>query len=184
MNNFFHITVIALTITFISIAPASAQNALDSIIHEIKGGVLVHDMDDMWSGFKRENGVDINAEAIFTPSLKILGGEIRPAAGVSINTSGDTSKIYLDARWEYSAANGLFFAFGLGGAVHDGKRHLVDNNMKALGSRLLFHIPIEAGYRIDAHHGISVYFDHISNGNTQDENEGLDTLGVRYGYRL
>ncbi len=104
---------------------------------------MVHDMDDMWSGFNRENGVDNNAEAIFLPSIKILGGEICPAAGISINTSGDTSKIYIDARWEYNAANGLFFALGIGGTVHDGKRHLVDNDMKALGSRLLFHIPIE-----------------------------------------
>lgn len=176
--------VVAAIIFFIPASMSSARDGIDRFIHEIKGGVLFHDMDNMWSSFDRESGVDINAEVILAPSLEILGGEIRPALGTSINTSGDTSKLYFDARWEYGIENGLFFAIGAGGAIHDGERHLVSNDKKALGSRLLFHIPIEVGYHINAHHGVSVYFDHVSNANTQHENEGLDTLGVRYGYRF
>ena len=45
-------------------------------------------------------------------------------------------------------------------------------------------MPLEAGWRFDEHNSLSVYFDHISNGNTADVNEGLDDLGVRYGYRF
>jgi hypothetical protein len=56
--------------------------------------------------------------------------------------------------------------------------------MKALGSRVLFHIPVEIGLRFDDHNSLSVYFEHTSNGYTQDFNEGLDRLGVRYGYRF
>jgi len=177
------ISIYCLT-TFLTIASASAQSTSDGIVHEIKGGVLIHDVDNMWSSFSRESGADINVEAIFTPSFKVLGGDLRPALGASINTSGDTSKLYLDGRWEYAVENGLFFAFGVGAAVHNGEQHLVRNDKKALGSKLLFHIPIEVGYHIDDHHGVSVYFDHISNAYTQDENEGLDTLGLRYGYRF
>jgi len=167
-----------------AMGPASAEEESTGIVHEIKGGVLAHDVDNLWSSFSRESGVDLNAEAIFTPSVTFWGGTLRPALGASINTSGDTSKVYLDARWEYEAENNLFFVLGVGAAVHNGEKKLVSNDKKALGSRLLLHFPIELGYRFDEHHGLSIYFDHISNGYTQDENEGLDTLGLRYGYRF
>ncbi len=166
----------------LAVAGEETQNL--GFIHEIKGGVLAHDVDNLWSHFSRENGVDLNVEAIFTPSFGIFGGAVRPALGASLNTRGDTSKIYLDARWEYQAENRLFFVVGVGGALHNGETRLVSEDKKALGSSLLFHIPLEFGYRFDAHHGLSIYFDHVSNAYTQDENEGLDTLGVRYGYRF
>lgn len=155
-----------------------------SFVHELKGGVLAHDVDNLWSGFRREGGVDINIEAIFAPSANILGGTLRPGLGMSINTGGDTSKLYLYARWEYEFDVGLYFALGLGGVVHDGEKRFVRTDRKALGSHVLFHIPIEIGFRIDGHNGLSVYFDHMSNAYTQDENEGMDTLGARYGYRF
>lgn len=161
------------------------QSGLASWLHEIKAGILHHDTPDLWSGFRRESGVDINLEAIFAPKLDVLGGAIRPALGGSINTAGDTSKIYAGIRWQYELEMGLFFGVGVGGAVHNGELELTRRDRKALGKRLLFHIPIEVGYRFDGGpHALSVYFDHISNAYTADENEGMDTLGLRYGYRF
>lgn len=153
-------------------------------LHEVKAGVLHHDTGDLWSGFRRESGVDLNLELIFSPQLEILGGTIRPAFGGSVNTAGDTSKVYTGLRWQYEHASGLFFGVGLGGAVHDGDLRLERNDRKALGSRVVFHIPIEAGYRFDGKSGLSVYFDHISNAYLAEANEGMDTLGLRYGYRF
>ena len=109
---------------------------------------------------------------------------MRPALGVSINTSGDTSKAYLDARWRYDFENDIFVGIGVGAAVHNGETRLVRADKKALGSRVLFHIPLEAGYRFDAHTSVSLYFDHVSNAYLADANEGMDTLGVRVGYRF
>ena len=81
---------------------------------------------------------------------------------------------------------GTFFSIGAGGTVHNGETKLLafDQTDKALGSRVLFHFPLEIGYRFDGHNSLSVYFEHMSNGYTRDENEGLDRLGVRYGYRF
>ena len=59
----------------------------------VKIGVLHHDT-PMWSGFQRESGIDVNLEAIFSPQIGVLGGVIRPAFGGSVNTAGDTSKLY------------------------------------------------------------------------------------------
>ena len=79
---------------------------------------------------------------------------------------------------------GIFFALGLGAAVHDGNLAPTEADRKALGSRILFHIPAEIGWRWDGHNSVSLYFEHISNGYTQTYNEGLDAIGVRYGYRF
>lgn len=56
--------------------------------------------------------------------------------------------------------------------------------MKWLGSRVLFHIPAEIGVHLDAHNDLSVYFEHTSNAYTQEYNEGMDRIGLRYGYRF
>jgi lipid A 3-O-deacylase len=53
-----------------------------------------------------------------------------------------------------------------------------------LGHRVLFPIPAEAGYRFDDHNSLSAYFDHMSNANTVSPNEGMDRLGIHYGYRF
>jgi lipid A 3-O-deacylase len=55
---------------------------------------------------------------------------------------------------------------------------------KALGSRVLFHIPLEVGYRFDDHNSLSAYFEHMSKAYTVSPNEGMDRLGIRYGYRF
>lgn len=155
------------------------------LVSEFKAGILAHDVPDLWSGFQLETDApDINVEVIFSPYLTFLGGRIQPALGASINTGGGTSHAYLDARWQIEGPSGLFFAIGLGAAVHDGETDPIDPEMKALGSRVLFHIPAEIGIRLDQHNSLSVYFEHTSNAYTQDYNEGLDRLGVRYGYRF
>jgi hypothetical protein len=161
---------------------AIAQSAPSSL--EFRGGVLAHDVPDLWAGFNLEGGVDINAELLFGQGLAVFGGSLRPALGVSVNTEGFTSRAYLDARWEVHFESGIFFGLGLGAAVHDGLLDPTEPDRKALGSRVLFHIPIELGLRLDARHSLSVYFEHMSNWDLATYNEGLDAIGVRYGYRF
>jgi len=159
----------------------------EGLVRELRGGVLAHDVTNLWSGFRTENdAVAINMEALLSPSVRFLGGTLRPAIGASLATEGGTSNVYLDARWELETPTGIFFSLGLGGTVHNGETKLLAANQtdKALGSHLLFHIPIEIGYRFDRHNSLSVYFEHMSNAGTRHENEGLDRLGVRYGYRF
>ena len=43
---------------------------------------------------------------------------------------------------------------------------------------------MEVGYHLDEHNDVSVYFEHMSNAYTEKFNEGLDRIGVRYGYRF
>jgi lipid A 3-O-deacylase len=155
------------------------------LVQELKIGILSHDIPYLWSGFRRERvSADVNIEALLTPSAPMFGGTIRPAIGGSINTAGATTHGYFDLRWQYEILAGFVFGIGIGAAIHDGQLQLLDPNRKALGSRVLFHIPVEIGYRLDAHHSMSIYFEHISNAYIVRPNEGLDRLGIRYGYRF
>ncbi len=119
---------------------ASEPTWAGGLVEEIKGGVLYHDVGGLWSGFRLEDEpIDINVEAVLSPSMPALWGVVRPAVGASINTGGDTSHVYLDARWQTEFASGLFFGLGLGAAVHDGKLDPSEPDRKALCSRALPH---------------------------------------------
>ena len=166
------------------VTPVAAQQARP-FIDEARIGVLAHDVPGLWSGWRIENRrPDFNAELIFSPSVNFLGGTIRPAIGGTVNTAGGTSKGYVDARWEYNTSLGVFFGLGIGGAVHNGYLTPTSLDHKALGSRVLFHIPAEIGFRFEGGHTLSLYFEHTSNGYTQKSNEGLDDLGIRYGFKF
>lgn len=187
MRDVFHIRALALALVLGMVAPVAALAQgypASSAGIEIRGGVLAHDVPDLWSGFSLEKGVDINAEILIGRGLPFLWGTLRPAIGGSVNTSGYTSKGYIDARWEVETPSGVFFGLGLGAALHDGNLEATEPDRKALGSRVLFHIPVEVGLRFNERHSVSVYFEHMSNANTQRTNEGLDSIGIRYGYRF
>ena len=166
---------------------AAADASAGDVLYALKLGALAHDVPDLWSGFQVEHdAVDINVEAQFAAAWALPWGAIRPVIGGTINTRGDTSHAYIDARWQGDCPSGLFFGLGLGAAVHDGEIGGAgsDPDKKWLGSRVLFHIPVEVGYHLDEHNDLSVYFEHTSNAYTEKYNEGLDRIGLRYGYRF
>jgi hypothetical protein len=157
----------------------------DGWLRELRGGVLWHDVDDLWSSTRAEGGVDWSAELVLWRSgLALPLGTVHPNIGVSINDRGDTSKGYAGLLWEIEAPFGVFLDLGIGGAIHDGRRETRDEDRKELGARVLLRAALDLGYSITEHHRLMVSFDHISNAYTKSPNEGLDTLGIRYGYRF
>lgn len=155
----------------------------DPLIHEARLGLLGHDVDGVWSGSSGEEGIDFNGELIFSPSALFLGGLVRPNLGLSLNSSGYTSKIYGGGVLEYVSAGGLFLDFGLGLTIHNGEiDNLESGDSALLGSPLLFRVSFEAGVALATKHRVSLMFDHISNAYLAEPNKGLDTLGIRYGY--
>jgi len=152
---------------------------------ELRSGILAHDVDHLWSNMQVEGGVDFNLEMVlFHRSLKLLAGSICPNLGVTINSRGYTSKLYAGFLWEWETRLGVFLNLGLGAAVHDGELNDLVPGRKLLGSRILFRIPVELGYRISVRWRVSLMFSHISNGYTAEYNQGLDVLGLRISYRL
>lgn len=147
-------------------------------------GLLYHDL-GFWGGSGREEGFDINGELMFSPAAAFFSGSIHPNLGLSVNTSGGTSKIYAGGVWQYRGNSGWFVDLGLSMAIHNGETDSESEaEMNQLGSPILFRLSFEAGFSLTEHHQLSLLFDHMSNAYLVDPNEGLDTLGLRYGYRF
>ncbi len=152
---------------------------------EIRGGLLAHDVDNLWSHTHKEDGIDFNAEVLFgRPCFTFLSGLVRINLGASIHSRRETSKLYAGLLWEYQTRWGLLLDLGFGLAVHTGELESDNMDRKWLGSRVLFRTALEAGYALNEHHRVSILFDHISNANLTMPNEGMDSLGIRYGYRF
>lgn len=167
---------------------AAATAHAQGIVDEFRVGVLAHDVGVF--GGSVEDGPDINAELRFvSPQFLSAVWSPRPHLGVDANVAGDTSQLYFGFTWEFmlwrtGAADGLFIDASLGGAVHNGKLDTTEADRKSLGSRLLFRESVELGYRFADVHSLSSMFDHISNANLADRNEGLDSFGIRYGLKF
>ena len=153
------------------------------LISEVRVGFLVHDI----GPFSRneEDGFNGNFEVLFTsPSwLKKIWAP-RPHIGLSVNSAGDTSQAYVGLTWEWRFWRNWFIDFSLGGAIHDGKKTTTRIDRKELGCRVLFRESFELGYIFKERHSITGFLDHISNANICDANEGLESFGIRYGYRF
>jgi hypothetical protein len=136
---------------------------------DVVTGVFLHDAANFFGCSKTEGGFDIGVEAIFGK------GVIRPNAGFTINARGETSKAYAGLVLG-TTRPGFFASFAVGGAVQV-------NNVRKLGSVLLFRLALEVGYTVEGHR-VSIILDHISNADLADQNAGLDILGIRYGYKF
>lgn len=172
--------------------PAQPGIAARDIIDHASIGYFAHDVGGLWSGFRIERATTaMNFDIVFAPHLDVLWGTIRPAVGGTVTLGDGTSYGYADARYEIAGPLDTFFGIGLGFAVHDGA--LEPNGFvppgghcdKALGSRVLFHVPIEIGVTVAERLRLSAYFEHVSNGWLgTDVNEGMDNIGARVGYKF
>jgi lipid A 3-O-deacylase len=164
--------------------PAQEERAAFGFISDVRLGVLIHDAGVF--GRRKEESEDVNLELTFV-SPDILGflWSPRPHLGVTINTSGDTSQAYAGVTWEFRFWRSFFFDFSFGLSVHDGETETTELDRKELGSRVLFREAIDLGWNFYKRDSISFFIDHVSHGGIlADQNEGLDTMGVRYIYRF
>lgn len=173
-----------------------AGETVETWLSELRGGLTWHDPRFL-NG--REHGVNINGEALFTTPLPRSWGDglspswrwlatPRPHLGFTANTAGDTSSGYFGITWTVPIARDVFrrgdairFDFFGGGAVHDGLRYTRLADRKSLGSSLLFRAGGEIGYQFTSRYSVSLFLDHMSNGGLARENQGLNTLGLRFG---
>ncbi len=147
---------------------------------EIRLGVLAHD-----PLIQKEGGVDINAELFFNGWTGNEGEwQLRPSIGVTANLEGDTSFAYVDLNYGGPISDSLFLEFAVGGAIHDGELETADPDRKELGGRVLIHAAISLGVMLTDNMSLSIYGDHMSNAGVEERNEGLETLGLRVGFKL
>jgi lipid A 3-O-deacylase len=181
------ITMIALAAWFFHATPAHA-----GAVDEARIGVLAQGVGG-WSP-DMEHGVGVNLELLFkSPDFMSVIGSPRPVLGVSIATDKDaTSQAYAGFEWKTYLTRRFFAAGMLGGAIHNGETDPFDpvadaarfTNTQFLGCRALFRLGADFGYDLTERVSASFHWDHISNAGLCVDNEGLDNIGMRIGYRF
>jgi len=165
------------------------------VISELRLGVLSHDVKfpnrkdvEAPNPFdnRHESGVNLNPEVVFvSPGFLDFMWSPRPHIGLTANLGGDTNSAYTGLSWDALWRNGLFLEGFLGLAVHDGKLRNGNPDNIEFGSRVLFRLGGEFGWRWNDANGISLVWEHMSNaGVISDKNQGIDSLGLRYSYRF
>jgi len=155
----------------------------NSFLSEVRIGALAHDQGPFSSN--KEEGYDANLEFLFSsPDFLDIIWSPRPHIGATYNAYGDTSQAYLGLTWEWDFFTDFFGGFSFGASVHDGKKTTLSLDKKELGCRVLFRESLTLGYRFTKKHSIMAFIDHISNAKLCSRNEGLETVGIRYGYRF
>jgi len=190
------VLVAALALFALFTMRAQAQNITGS---EVILGVMDHDT-SLLGG--REKGADINPELIFSspisdaaianaPAWIHWALQPRPTIGGDINTAGQTDQAYLGATWSWylkqdliNPGDGIVLDYFFGPGFNDGRIHDGTAERKALGSHVLFREGLDLGYQINPVWVISAHIDHISNGGLAKENQSINDIGLRLGYRF
>lgn len=154
------------------------------LLSELRLGFLRHDL-GLISATK-EPGWDVNLEALFvSPSWLAPIWSPRPHLGASLNIEGLTSQyLYFGLTWGYDFNQNLFGELSLGGSLNNGYLDKSNPERKDLGSHAEFRESLSIGYRITPHSNLSIMLDHISNAGIAKYNGGMETVGLRFGYRF
>lgn len=190
------LAVAALTAAALLPLRAQAENITGA---ELVLGVLDHDSKAIGG---REKGADINPEVILwspitddmianAPPWLHWALQPRPTIGGDINTAGMTNQAYVGATWSwylghnlFNPGDGIVLDYFFGPGFNDGQIHNGNSRRKALGSFILFREGLDLGYEINPRWVISAHIDHISNGGLAKENQSINDLGIRLGYRF
>ena len=159
------------------------QTITAAFLDELRAGFLIHDEGPF--SRNKEDGYDGNFEILFvSPKLLDLIYSPKPHLGGTINSSGNTSQLYAGLTWDWEFFDDYFFNFSLGGAVHNGEKETPDLETKSLGCDFLFRESLDLGYKLKGPHSVTFHLAHISNAKLCSTNEGLETFGIRYGYKF
>lgn len=152
---------------------------------ELRMGISQNDWKGIWK-HKHEKGVALNFEYLVRLWDIGLGKYIfspRPHMGMSISTHSGTTQLYIGLTWRINY-NSFFLEPTFGGEIHNGHIKYSKSQKKALGTRFLFRESISIGYQISEKHSLSIMLDHASNCGNAKPNGGMNTLGIRCGYKI
>jgi len=152
---------------------------------ELRGGIAAYDTGIFSS--QTFTGTVLNAEVLApSPDLLTAIGSPRPYLGADIAISDNPiDAFYAGLNWEAYLTDRFYLGFSAGGAVvTDQVERNSSGSEKDLGSPVLFHLQASAGFDITEHLTAQVYYNHFSNANLADSNDGLESTGARLGFRF
>lgn len=180
--------------TLAVMACSAAEANAEGFFEEVRLGVLEHDTDLV--GSQKEDGTDYGLEVISEPldALSFVGAP-RLVVGGLVNDEGYTNQYYagLLSRWEFAQGvlrdGDAFFLEGMAAvAYQDGKLDVTgtpeEAEWKSHGSNWGFRTGFGVGYRFNETWTVAASFNHFSNADLAEPNEGTNDVGVRIGLRF
>ena len=173
-----------------ALSGAASADSAPLGLEEVIIGAFAHDVGPF--GNDKEEGTAVNGELVFASPgfLRYLGSPKPHFGGTYAFDDDSTSQVYAGLTWRFDFRR-VFVYGSLGGAVHnqdplneEDQTDLQNKDQKALGCRILFREAVGVGYQITERLSIAGHLGHISNSNVCDSNEGLDSSGIRIGWRL
>jgi len=166
-------------------SPARAE-----IIDQVWIGGYAHDISDLGAG-KESNTADVQLEVdTAQPQLLRLIGAPHLNLTLALNTAGKTDFGAVGLAWDHRLVGSLYGSLQFGIGDSDGVTTPSDNpkdaNRLLLGSKVLFREAVGVNWRMKQHWLIGVQFVHASNGLILGKryNEGINDVGMRFGYRF
>lgn len=168
-------------------------------VDEVHVGVMQHNICvTNCKNADKEDGPNVEFQVSFdSPGFLSWAASPQPYIMASINTAGETSFGGVGLEWRWNFADNWALEPGVGIVAHNGE---VDNPFAngtpeaaefaeehvLLGSEVLFRTSIGLTYDFEGPWEVQGFFEHLSHGQilASGRNQGLDEVGIRFGYQF
>lgn len=178
--------------------PASAQsvyapNPMADFVDELRFGLNAHDVHHaalpfLVNEWKLDKIEDVSFDVLFrTPDLEAFRwiGSPRPEFGTTINLAGRDSIAHLGLTWQLPVFETPIYLEGsLGGAINNGYLSGAPDGRKNFGCRVNFYERFGVGMHVNDSVTATLTYEHTSNNEYCEANDGLSNFGLRVGWKF
>lgn len=172
--------------------PPAAQNAPFGL-EEFRAGVFFHDayrgfIPTSTENFNFSNLEDISFSALFaSPDIDAFRwiGSPRPELGATISLAGRESLVHANLNWQIGLGDSPFYLeLGFGAALNNGARTGAVRPARNMGCALNFYESAGLGMHISEQVTATLRYEHTSNLDLCEANDGLSNLGLMIGFKF
>lgn len=136
-----------------------------------------------------ENGFVLNGELLLpSPGFLSVIGSPRPYVGADVafveNGATPVNVAYAGLNWQVHWSQRFYTSASLGGSINNADLNNPSPNHWGIGCNLLFHVGVSAGFDVSEHVSVEAYTNHFSNAGECFSNGGLESSGLRVGFRF
>ncbi len=181
-------------LVLLAVPGAVAQDApLAGVIDEVRVGIHAHEAHHaLFPVFVTEYDLsrieDVSFDVLFTsPDIDVFRwiGTPRPEIGTTLNFGGKESTAHAALTWQLPVFDTPLFLEGtFGAAIHNGYLDAAPPGRRNLGCRVNFYERFGIGANISDNATVLATYEHMSNADLCDANEGYSNFGVRVGFKF
>ncbi|MCD7058293.1 acyloxyacyl hydrolase [Pelagibacterium xiamenense] len=170
--------------------PQAAFAQEDGMLDEIRAGVFFHSAydgflptGDNWDLSRLE---DVKVSALFNlpahPVVEFIGSP-RLEVGGTLNFAGWENLIHANLNWQFGLFDTpLYIELGFGGALTDAALDGAPSPGRDMGCPLNFYDTAGIGAHVTENVTVTLRYEHISNLDLCENNDGLSNLGLMVGF--